>query len=53
MVRRLCRGLVGKLASRKARNLMQGGDSGDGAASDPVDNTLKAMRRRQFTRSRG
>jgi hypothetical protein len=53
MVRRLCRGLVGELALRKARNLEQGGGSGDGTTSDPVDETLKAMRHRQFFRSRG
>jgi hypothetical protein len=43
MVRRLCRGLVGKLASWKARNLEQVGVSGDGGTSEPVDDTLKAI----------
>jgi hypothetical protein len=53
MVRRLCTGLVGELASRKARNLEQGGVSGDGGASDPADDTLKAIGHREFFRSRG
>jgi len=48
MVRRLCRGLVGEFALRKARNLVQGGGSGDGVTGDPVDETLKAMRRCQL-----
>jgi hypothetical protein len=43
MVRRLYRGLVGRLASRKARNLEQVDVSGDGGISEPVDETLKAI----------
>jgi hypothetical protein len=43
MVRRLSRGLVGRLASRKARKLEQVGVSGDGGISEPVDETLKAI----------
>ena len=35
-------GLVGRLASRKARNLEQVDGSGDGDISEPVDETLKA-----------
>jgi hypothetical protein len=42
MVRRQRRGLVGKLASRKARNLEQVGVSREGFISDPVDDTLEA-----------
>jgi hypothetical protein len=53
MVRRSCRGLVGGLALRKARNLAQGGGSGDGVASELVGNTLKAIGRRQFIRESG
>jgi hypothetical protein len=41
MVLRSRRGLVGELASWKARNLEQVGVSGDGGTSESIDDTLK------------
>jgi hypothetical protein len=43
MVLRSRRGLVGELASWKARNLEQVGVSGDGGAREPDDDTLKTI----------
>jgi hypothetical protein len=43
MVLRSRKDLVGELASWKVRNLEQVGVSGDGGASEPIDETLKTI----------